>query len=233
MYYYGYGMDLGYLAIVFVSLVLGGLTQAYINSSYRRWSQVSATAGATGEEVARRMLDSEGASAVGITLVPGHLTDYYDPRDNNLHLSEENRSGGSVASVAVACHEAGHAIQTARGYLPYRLRSALVPVVNFAQQTWVLVLAIGVALRLAGLTQLAIALFAFSVLFQLVTLPVEIDASRRAIAYLRGTGAVIDERGARQVLTAAALTYVAAALVSVIQLLYLLNRTNRDEGEGF
>ena len=92
MYYYGYGLDLGYLAIVFVSLVLGGLTQAYINRSYRRWSQVSATAGATGEEVARRMLDSEGASAVGITLVPGHLTDYYDPRDNNLHLSQAVRS---------------------------------------------------------------------------------------------------------------------------------------------
>ena len=220
MYYYGYGMDLGYLAIVFVSLVLGGLTQAYINSSYRRWSQVSATAGATGEEVARRMLDSEGASAVGITLVPGHLTDYYDPRDNNLHLSEENRSGGSVASVAVACHEAGHAIQTARGYLPYRLRSALVPVV-------------GVALRLAGLTQLAIILFAFSVLFQLVTLPVEIDASRRAVAYLKGAGTVIDERGARQVLTAAALTYVAAALVSVMQLLYLLSRINRNDDEEF
>ena len=96
---------------------------------------MSATAGATGEEVARRMLDSEGASAVGITLVPGHLTDHYNPRDNSLHLSEENHSGSSVASVAVACHEAGHAIQTARGYLPYRLRSALVPVVNFAQQT--------------------------------------------------------------------------------------------------
>ena len=231
MYYYGYGMDLGYLAIVFVSLVLGGLTQAYINSSYRRWSQVSAPAGATGEEVARRMLDSEGASAVGITLVPGHLTDYYDPRDNNLHLSEENRSGGSVASVAVACHEAGHAIQTARGYLPYR--SALVPVVNFAQQTCVIVLVVGVALRLAGLTQLAIILFAFSVLFQLVTLPVEIDASRRAVAYLKGAGTVIDERGARQVLTAAALTYVAAALVSVMQLLYLLSRINRNDDEEF
>ena len=167
----------------------------------------------------------------GITLVPGHLTDYYDPRDNNLHLSEENRSGGSVASVAVACHEAGHAIQTARGYLPYRLRSALVPVVNFAQQTWVIVLVVGVALRLAGLTQLAIILFAFSVLFQLVTLPVEIDASRRAVAYLKGAGTVIDERGARQVLTAAALTYVAAALVSVMQLLYLLSRINRNDDE--
>ena len=116
-----------------------------------------------------RMLDSEGASAVGITLVPGHLTDHYNPRDNSLHLSEENHSGSSVASVAVACHEAGHAIQIAKGYLPYRLRSALIPIVNFAQQTWVIVLVIGVALRLAGLTQLAIALFAFSVLFQLVT----------------------------------------------------------------
>ncbi|WP_058270276.1 zinc metallopeptidase [Olsenella massiliensis] len=227
--YVGYGMDLGYWGIVIASVILGGLTQAYIQSTYRKWSHVEATAGATGREVARRMLDAEGASAVGITSVEGHLTDFYDPRDNMLHLSEENCEGGSVASVAVACHEAGHAVQTARGYLPGRMRTALVPVVNFAQQIWMIVLIAGLLLDLAGLAQAAIILFALSVVFHLVTLPVEIDASRRAVAYLGHAGTGIDERGARQVLTAAALTYVAAALVSVLQLLYLVGRTGRRE----
>lgn len=223
--YYGYGMDLAYLGIAVVSLLLGMLTQGFINSTYKRWSLVPASSGATGAQVARAMLDGSGASAVGITQVAGHLTDYYDPRDNRLHLSGENYEGGSVASVAVACHEAGHAVQTAKGYLPGRFRTALVPVVNFTQQTWMLVLVLGIMLNISGLTQLAVLLFGFSVLFQLVTLPVEIDASRRAVAYLSSSGAAVDERGARQVLTAAALTYVSAALVSVLQLAYIISRS--------
>lgn len=218
--YYGYGMDYAYLGIIILSIVLGGITQSYINSQYKKWSRVPASMGKTGAQVARQMLDSSGASSVGIGTVGGHLTDYYDPRDNNLHLSSENYEGGSVA-----CHEAGHAVQTAKGYAFGRFRTALVPVVNFTSRTWVLVLVIGMALGIAGLTQLAVAFFAFSVLFQLVTLPVEIDASRRAVRYLSTAGGGIDERGARQVLTAAALTYVAAALISVLQLLYLLGRT--------
>lgn len=226
--YIGY-YDMGYWLIVLVSLVLGGITQAYINSTYKRWSRVPASAGTTGEEVARRMLDSNGASQVGITHVAGHLTDYYDPRDNMLHLSPENYQGGSVASVAVACHEAGHAVQTAKGYMPGRIRTALVPVVNFTQNTWMIVLLLGMFLGLMGLVRLAIIFFAFSVIFQLVTLPVEIDASRRAVKYLGSSaGGAIDKKGARQVLTAAALTYVAAALISVLQLLYLMGRTDRD-----
>ena len=124
----------------------------------------------------------------------------------------------------MACHEAGHAIQAAEGFGLYRLRSALVPAVNIAQQGWVLVLVLGVMLNAFNLVQLAILLFAVSVVFQLVTLPVEIDASRRAVAYLSQNGAGLDEQGARKVLTAAALTYVAAALTSIIQLLYLLGR---------
>ncbi|EHF01694.1 MULTISPECIES: zinc metallopeptidase [unclassified Olsenella] len=223
--YYGYGADLGYLGVVLVSLVLGLLTQSYIQSTYRKWSKVPSTLGATGAEVARRMLDSGGAHGVGITRVEGHLTDYFDPRDNQLHLSGENYAQGSVASVAVACHEAGHAVQTARGYAFGRLRSALVPVVNVTQQAWAVVFMLGVFLSLSGLVRLAIALFAFSVVFQLVTLPVEIDASRRAVAYLSANGQGLDGRGARQVLTAAALTYVSAALVSILQLLYLLGRS--------
>jgi Zn-dependent membrane protease YugP len=226
-YGYGYGFDMTYLGIVILSVILGALTQAYINSTYRRWSKISASSGGTGAQVARSMLDREGASSVSIGRVDGHLTDYFDPRDNSLHLSEENYEGGSVASVAVACHEAGHAVQTAQGYAFGKFRTALVPVVNFTQQVWGILFVVGVFSKFAGLTMLAIGCFAFSVLFQLVTLPVEIDASRRAVRYLAESGSGVDERGARSVLIAAALTYVAAALISVLQLLYLLGRSQQ------
>lgn len=223
-YGFGYGIDPGYLLVALVALVIGGAAQAYIKSTYRKWSQVDARVPGTGADVARRMLAEGGASGVGITRCAGSLTDHYDPRDNMLHLSDDNYRGASVASVAVACHEAGHAIQAARGFGFYRLRTALVPAVNLAQQFWVVLLLLGVVLNFFGLVQLAIALFAISVVFQLVTLPVEIDASRRAVAYLSANGAGLDEKGARSVLTAAALTYVAAALTSIIQLVYLLGR---------
>lgn len=225
LYYgFGYGMDMEYLLVALVALVIGGAAQAYIRSTYSKWSRVPANVPGTGADVARRMLAEGGAEGVGITRVAGSLTDHYDPRDNRLHLSDDNYRGASVASVAVACHEAGHAIQAARGFGLYRLRSALVPAVNIAQQGWVLVLLAGILLNLAGLVRLAIMLFAVAVVFQLVTLPVEIDASRRAVAYLSANGSGMDEKGARSVLTAAALTYVAAALTSIIQLLYLLSR---------
>lgn len=224
LYYGFYGIDLGYYLVALVALVIGAIAQAYIRSTYKKWSKVPANVPGTGADVARRMLAEGGAGEVGITRVGGSLTDHYDPRDNRLHLSDDNYRGASVASVAVACHEAGHAIQAAEGFGLYRLRSALVPAVNIAQQGWVLVLVLGVMLNAFNLVQLAILLFAVSVVFQLVTLPVEIDASRRAVAYLSQNGAGLDERGARKVLTAAALTYVAAALTSIIQLLYLLGR---------
>lgn len=225
--YYGYGFDYAYLAIIVLSIVLGGITQLYINSQYKKWSKVPCSMGRTGAQVAQDMLNTEGASMVGITPVAGHLTDYYDPRDNRLHLSGENLEGGSVASVAVACHEAGHAVQTAQGYAFGKFRTALVPVVNFTQQTWAILLIIGIFFNIYGLTTLAVFFFSFSVLFQLVTLPVEIDASRRAVNYLSRAGSGIDQKGAKQVLTAAALTYVAAALISVLQLVYLISRTDR------
>lgn len=225
LYYgFGYGMDMGYLLVALVALVIGGAAQAYIRSTYSKWSKVPANVPGTGADVARRMLAEGGASAVGIARTPGSLTDHYDPRDNSLHLSDDNYRGASVASVAVACHEAGHAIQAAQGFSLYRLRTALVPAVNIAQQGWVVVLVLGVMLNAFGLVRLAIVLFAVSVVFQLVTLPVEIDASRRAVAYLSAQGSGLDEKGARSVLTAAALTYLAAALTSIIQLVYLLGR---------
>lgn len=227
-YGYGYGFDPLYLVIVIATTVIGLMAQNYVNSTYRRWSKV-ASDGETGEQVARRMLDDLGCGRVGIRGTSGHLSDHYDPRDNNLYLSRENLSGGSVASVAVACHEAGHAAQRESGYFMMKVRHALVPVVNFTQNIWTIVFLLGIMMNVAGLTTLAIALFAFSVIFQLVTLPVEIDASRRAVAYIERSGmSEVNVRGARKVLTAAALTYVAAALASVMQLLYLLARTNRN-----
>ncbi|MEE0028435.1 MAG: zinc metallopeptidase, partial [Atopobiaceae bacterium] len=210
---------------ILFSMAVGGITQAYIKSTYAKWSKVKSGLGASGADVARRMLDQNGAGACGIGRVAGTLTDHYDPRDNCLHLSADNYQGGSVASVAVACHEAGHAVQTAKGYLPGRMRTALVPVVNFAQNTWMLVFLAGAMMSLLGLMQLGIILFASSVVFQLVTLPVEIDASRRAVKYLAQSGSGIDQEGAKKVLTAAALTYVAAALVSIANLAYLMARS--------
>ena len=226
-YGYGYGMDPLYLLVVLVSTVIGLGAQVYIKSTYGTWSNVKSD-GITGAEAARRMLDANGCQNVGIKSIGGTLTDNYNPTDNNLYLSRDNHYGGSVASVAVACHEAGHAAQHEQGYAMVKLRTALVPVVNLTQSAWTIVFILGVALNLAGLTTLAIWLFSFSVLFQVVTLPVEIDASRRGVRYIQESGMSAQQvRGAKKVLTAAALTYVAAALSSVIQLLYLLARTSR------
>lgn len=232
-YGYGYGYGMGfdplYLIVVIVCTLLGLAAQSYINSTYKLWSNVESD-GARGADVARRMLDSLGCGRVGIRSVGGHLTDHYDPRDNNLYLSPDNLGGGSVASVAVACHEAGHAVQREHGYAMMKVRTALVPVVNFAQNIWTLVFILGFALDMTGLTAVAVALFGFSVLFQLVTLPVEIDASRRAVRYIRESGmSEVQVRGAKKVLTAAALTYVAAALTSIVQLLYLIIRTRGEQ----
>lgn len=229
-YYYGYGFGIDplYLLVVLVCTVLGLAAQSYINSTYKTWSKVRSD-GDTGATVARRMLDANGCNAVGIKGVAGELTDHYNPQDNNLYLSDANRSGGSVASVAVACHEAGHAAQRQSGYAMMKVRTALVPVVNFTQNTWTIVLLTGLFMNIAGLTTLALVFFSFSVLFQLVTLPVEIDASRRAVAYIEQSGMSSKQvNGAKKVLTAAALTYVAAALTSIIQLLYLMARYNRN-----
>ena len=219
-----YHGDGAYILLLIVTAVLGMGTQAHIKRTYKKWSEIDGSDSGTGAEVARRMLDSMGANDVGIVRTSGHLSDYYDPRDNKLHLSDENFDGGSVASVAVACHEAGHAVQNANGYAPMKIHTAIVPVVNFTQQAWVFLFMLGLITGMFGLAKIAVLLFAFSVVFQLVTLPVEIDASRRAVAYLGQSGSAIDERGARKVLTAAALTYVAAALVSILQLLYYASR---------
>lgn len=216
-----------YLLLIIVSLVLGLGTQAYINSSYRKWSKVSISTGLTGAETARRMLDSSGLSNVSIERVGGELTDHFDPTANVLRLSDDVYSGRTVAASAIACHEAGHAIQHAKGYIPAKIRMTLVPVANFGSNAWIFIMLVGVFLNLIGLVYLAIAFYAFAVLFQIVTLPVEFDASKRALASISSSGAIPASQlgGAKTVLTSAALTYVAAALVSIMQLLYLLGQT--------
>lgn len=225
---YGFGFDPLYLGLIVISTILGLATQSYIKSTYDTWSRVPLKSGSTGAQVAQAMLADEQVTGVSIKPIGGELTDNFDPRTNVLNLSEANLRGGSVASAAVACHEVGHAVQHARNYVPGTIRSALVPVVNFASNAWMIVLIAGFVLQLTGLLQLAIVLFGFSVIFQIVTLPVEFNASRRAVAYIERSGLGPEVvRGAKKVLIAAALTYVAAALVSILQLLYYIARTQR------
>lgn len=224
-------MHISYLALIVISLALGLGTQAYIKLTYRRWSQVPLSNGMSGRQMAERMLATNGIGSVPIYNNGGaDLSDYYDPKSDALYLSGGSEHGASVASAAVACHEAGHATQHARDYAPARVRMAIVPLANIGSQAWMVVLLLGIMLNASGLVTLGIVLFALVVAFELVTLPVEFDASRRALQYISGApGVTADEaRGARQVLTAAALTYVAAALSSILQLLYLLGQ-NRDE----
>lgn len=217
-------MDPTYLLLFAVTVGLGFVTQGYINSTYRKWSQVPISARLNGADVARRILDSEGLTHVGIQAVPGNLTDHYDPRSKMLGLSQGVGNGASVASAGVAAHEAGHAIQDARGYVWGNVRTALVPAANLGSQaSWILIIA-GFMFQVSGLVWAGILFYAFAVLFQIVTLPVELDASRRAMGALSTSGYLTEEQlaGARQVLTAAALTYVAAALISVLNLLYYI-----------
>jgi len=213
------------LIILIIAMVAGLLTQSFVNSAYRKNSRIPLPAGLTGAAVARRVLDAEGLDGVAIEMIPGKLTDHYDPRADVLRLSADVYNGQHVSAAGIAAHEAGHAVQHARGFLPARLRMSLVPVAGLGSQSGPILVMLGLILGYGSslstmLIDLGILLFAAAVLFQFVTLPVEFDASRRALAGLTATGSVVpgQESGARTVLTAAALTYVASALVSVLYL---------------
>jgi Zn-dependent membrane protease YugP len=243
-----FGFDPTWILLMIVSVVLGFATQGYINSTYRKWSRVPLPSGMTGAQVAARVLENDGLSdsdatvaqatgrkGVRIQPIGGSLTDNYDPRNKTLNLSEGVYGSSNVAAAGVAAHEAGHAIQDSAGYFWGKVRSSLVPVASFGSRAaWILIF-VGAILGAAsgigqGVIVLGIVFYAFAVLFQLVTLPVEFDASRRAMGSLEATGTLSGEQlaGARQVLTAAALTYVAAALISVLQLFYLFGFLRRD-----
>jgi len=218
-----------YLPILITAVLLGLVTQWFVNSSYRRYSQMALATGRSGAEVARAMLDAEGLHHVGIEMVPGHLTDHYDPRSDVLRLSKDVFGGRSVAAAGVAAHEAGHAVQHARGFAAARLRQVLVPTANFGSSAAFPLILAGLFIGIPGLITLGVVMFAAAVLFQIVTLPVEFDASRRALAALSVGNVLPSEQvsGARTVLTAAALTYVAATLIAVMQLVYYLGLSRR------
>jgi len=228
---------MGNLGIYFVFLIppmiIGFVIQHRLKKTVATQMQVQVANGMTGEQVARMILDHKGLSGVPVNQAPGGpLSDHYDPRQRTVNLSPGVYDGNAVASVAIAAHEVGHAIQHEKAYGPFRLRSTMFPAVAFASQSWMILLMIGIFAQIAGLAQLAIILFAVVVLFQLVTLPVEFDASRRAKVQLHSLGLVSsgEEQGVSKVLSAAAMTYVAAALAALSQLAYfaMMFLGNRD-----
>ena len=226
----GWGL---YFVFLIPPLIIGFVVQAWLKKTVAANMQVAVANGMTGAEIARQILDRNGLHDVPVDTSPGGpLSDHYDPRKKSVHLSEPVYSGRSVASTAIAAHEVGHAIQHEKAYGPFRLRSAMWPAVAFASQAWLFLLMIGLFAQITGLMTFAVILFAVVVLFQLVTLPVEFDASRRAMTQLNDMGLVTtgESQGARKVLTAAAMTYVAAALAALTQLAYyaLVFLGNRD-----
>lgn len=231
-YYYAY--DPTYFLIL-IGVLLSLAASAKVKSTYAKYSNVRSVSGMTGAQTAERVLHAAGIYDVRIEPVAGNLTDHYDPRTKTLRLSESVYGNASVAAIGVAAHECGHAIQHDRSYAPLKIRTMLVPVANFGSTlSWPLIL---IGLLLGGseiLIQVGILMFACAVLFQLVTLPVEFDASKRAIGMLSDTGILYSEEvpKAKKVLGAAALTYVAAAAASILQLLRLVllfgGRRNND-----
>lgn len=219
-----------YLLFAIPGLLLGIWAQAKLSHAYGKYSEVPVDSGMTGAEAARQILDRAGLVNVPVEEVPGHLTDHYDPMKRELHLSSENFHGQSIAAVGVAAHESGHALQHQAAYPLFRFRMAIVPMTQFASFAYMAIFFIGIIFHmLPALINVAILLFAVTTLFQLVTLPVEYDASRRAKDQLFRLGLVHEHEraGVSKVLDAAALTYVAALVSSVLQLLYLLNIRDR------
>ena len=214
-----------YILCFIVPLILGLAVQGWLRSTFARNSQVPIASGRTGADVARQILDSNGLTDVQVQpSKAGPLSDHYDPRKRGVFLSEPVYAGRSVAATAVAAHEVGHAIQHQEDYVPMKARTAIWPVAAFGSQAWFFILIAGVLFGALNLITLALIVFGAVVVFQLVTLPVEFNASRRAAAQLQALGLVNGNEavGVRKTLTAAAMTYVAGALASIAQLLYFL-----------
>jgi Zn-dependent membrane protease YugP len=223
MFFY---LDPLYFVLIGPALLLSILAQAKVKRAYKRFSRIGTASGMSGAEAAAGILHVDGLTQVRIERTQGFLTDHYDPRAGVLRLSPNVHGGRSIASIGIAAHEAGHALQHAHGYFPLQVRTLLVPVTRIGSWlAWPLLL-MGFLFSTLALVKLGILFFAGAVLFQLVTLPVEFDASRRAVGVLGGHGILSADElaGTRQVLTAAALTYVAAAAAAILQLLYFLLR---------
>lgn len=229
MYPYYYGFDYTYFIYILPGLILAFYAQAKISSAYEKYKKIGSSTNLSGAEVAREILDRNGLNYVKINLVDGNLSDHYDPRDKTLNLSRDVYYKNSIASVSIAAHEVGHAIQDSVEYVPLKVRAALVPLANLGTQLSFFLIILGFFFSVF-FTKLGIALFFFAVLFQIVTLPVEFDASNRAKIEL-ANGIISDEdlRGTKEVLNAAALTYVASTIVAIGQFLRLLSIFGRRD----
>ncbi len=219
-----YFMDYWYIVFCVPPLILALFAQYKVNSTYKKYSKVASHYGMTGADAARMVLRQNGVAELPIKQIAGNLTDHFDPRTNTISLSQGVHSSQSVAAVGIAAHEAGHAVQHATGYAPIKIRSKLVPVANIGSQAGIWLAVLGIAFATQMLAYIGVGLYLFFVLFQLVTLPVEFNASNRAIAALEGCGRFSEDelQGSKRVLRAAALTYVAALASSVGMLLRLL-----------
>jgi len=219
------GLDPMYFAFLLPGFLLGLYAQFRLSTTYGRYSQVGLASGVSGAQAARTILDRAGLQDMAVNVVPGHLTDHYDPMKKALFLSEENYHGRSIAAVGVAAHEAGHALQHKAAYAPLHIRMAMVPITNFATQASFFLFFGGMFLGLLKMALLAVVIYGIVTVFQMITLPVEYDASRRAKQQLSSLGIVQgSEAGAvGSVLNAAALTYVAAMVSSLLTLLYWLS----------
>lgn len=226
---YYYGFDMTYVILVLPCILLSLWASANVNSTFQKYAKQYSQRRLTGAEAAQRVLYSCGVSGVRIERVSGNLTDHYDPKANVIRLSDGVYNNTSTAAIGVACHEAGHAVQYATGYAPIKLRAAIIPVTNFGSKLAMPLILLGLILYSFSyfgdtLIYLGIACFGLSLIFQLVTLPVEFNASHRALQTIDSAGLLTQEEqvGARKTLRAAALTYVAATAVSLAQLLRLL-----------
>ena len=218
--------DPTYFIFMIPAFILMAAASWYVKRAYNKWSQVRASSGLTGHQAAQRLISTGNLYGVQVQGTSGQLTDHYDPRDKTLYLSQGVDGSPSIAAVAVAAHELGHAMQDAEGYFPMTIRSALVPAVNIGSNLgWILIMA-GLLLRLTQLAWLGVLVFSAGALFALATLPVEFNASARAKELLYSTGIIQTEEerhGVNQVLNAAALTYVAGLVTAVLQLLYFVS----------
>jgi uncharacterized protein len=213
----------GYLLIMVLGMALSGIVAVWLRSTYSKYSKQMSRSGLTGAQAARQILDRNGLTNVRVEPVAGKLTDHYDPRSKTVRLSEGNFATNSIAAVSVAAHEVGHAIQDASGYVPMKLRAGLFPIVSIGSQFWPMAFLFGILLSAPFMINLAVILFLGVLAFHVVTLPVEINASTRAYGMLTRYGilSTTEAGGTKRVLTAAAFTYIAAALTAVLTFLYL------------
>lgn len=219
---YFYGIDATYIFLVLPAVIFALWAQFNVKSTFSKYSKIASRSGMTGFDSARRILDANGLGSVRIAHVSGDLTDHYNPTDNTIYLSDSVYGSNSAAAIGVAAHEAGHAVQHATGYTPIKIRSAIIPITNIGSNLAMPLIILGIILSFPALAYIGVAAFGLSTLFQLVTLPVEFDASGRALKALEGSLDGDDLASARKVLRAAALTYVAALAVSLVNLLRLL-----------